>query len=112
MFAQYLASFTEFEIDRPDIFWLSGHESPSRTRLKCLRIFFQALRRISLRVDGHREHKDIFADEIANLVLDLRQSRRRQRTNIGATRVDEADDDDLALDQVIVESHRFSILGD
>src|SRR5262245_45894593 len=109
--AQYFAALAELVIDRPDVLRLSGHEGPSGAGAERPGILLEPLGRIVLRVDRHRNHEDVAAHEVAELLLDLRHAGGRQRADVAAAGVDEADDDDLALDQVVVEPHRLAVLG-
>src|SRR5499427_1019794 len=99
-----VAAVAELVIDGPDVRHFSGQKQPARSDVERVRECLHPLRRIVFRIDGHRDKKEVTSDRTIELILDLRHFGRGERTEILATRIDEADHHDLAFDHVVVKT--------
>src|SRR5262249_4548639 len=62
--------------------------------------------------DRHGNEEEVASDRTIELVLQLGHSGRGERTEVLATRVDEADDHDLAFDHVVIKMQGSPVLVD
>src|SRR5262249_22805177 len=106
------AAVAELKADGLDVLWQPGQEQPAGAGMKGIDVLLEALGGIVFRVDADRIKEDVAADAVAELLLGLAQPRRRQRADVLAAGVNEAQDHDLVLDQIVVELERPAVLGD
>ena len=109
--AQNPAAVAQLVADGVDVLRLAGQEQPAGTGPKRVRILLEPLRRIGLRIDADRIEEDVATHAVAQLLLQLGQPGRRQRTDILAGGEEKADDEDLVLDQIVIELQRLPVLG-
>src|SRR5262249_33455983 len=102
----------ELVIDGSDVRYLSGQKQPTRSDVECVGECLHPLRRIVFWIDRNGNEEEVASDCTIKLVLQLRHLGCSERTEILATRVDEADDDDLAFDHVVIKSQCSAILVD
>src|SRR5262252_6855854 len=107
-----VAAVAELVIDGSDVRYLSGQKQPTRSDVECVGECLHPLRRIVFWIDRHGNEEEVASDCTIKLVLQLRHLGCRERTEILATRVDEADDDDLAFDHVVIKIQCSAILVD
>src|SRR5262249_42022212 len=107
-----VAAVAELVIDGSDVRHLSGQKQPTRSDVECVGECLHPLRRIVFRIDRHGNEEEVASDCTIKLVLQLRHLGCSERTEILATRVDEADDDDLAFDHVVITIQWSAVLVD
>src|SRR5262249_19101692 len=94
-----------------DVVRLTREEVPAWAHALGLRERAQNLGRVVLGIERDREKRDVPADAFSERFLDFEQIQRRHRTGDPTTREHEVDRDDLALDEVVVETDRPALVG-
>ena len=112
MLAEKPAAFAEPLADLVDVFRNAGEKQPAGTGAERLGVLLHLVGGVVHRIDADRIEEDVLADAVAKSILQLRHSRRRDRADIPAAREQEADDEDLVLDQVVIEVEDLAVLGD
>src|SRR5215469_6396558 len=107
-----VAAVAEFVIDGSDVRHFSGQKQPTRSDVESVGKCLHPLRRIVFWIDRHGNEEEVASDCTIKLVLQLRHLGCRERTEILATRVDEADDDDLAFNDVVIKIQCSAVLVD
>ena len=88
----------------------AGIEAPPGPGLELRHVLPKALRRIQLGVDADGVHQDVFPDSAIQLPVDHLHPSGFGRAGVLARGVDEVDDDHLAIDQVILETHDLPVV--
>ena len=101
LFVEFLAGFAH----RVDIGLASGGEQPARSGTDHLCVIRERLGRVALRIDRKRQHQDISAYVLRQLVLHLMQIRQRHRARLFALRIHQVHQDRASADQVVIEAH-------
>src|SRR6266700_1038021 len=98
--------------DAFDVVLLAGEKQPAGSDMKLLGIGLEHGGRVPLGIDADRVEEEVFADAVAEQLLDLDQPRRLERALILAAGVDEVDRYLLALEQIVVDENGRPVLRD
>ena len=101
-----------FLADELDVVRVTRKEQPAGANTELLGIGLQHRRRVALGIDADRVEEDVLANPIAQEPLHLHEPRRLERALVLAIGVDEIDRHRLALQQVVVEVDRGTVLRD
>src|SRR5215467_15518474 len=107
-----VAAVAELAVDDPDVRQLSGQKQPTRSDVECVGERLQPLRRIVFWIDRHGNKEEVASNRTIELILDLRHFGCGERTEILATCIDEADDDDLPFNHVVIKIQSSPVLVD
>src|SRR5258708_39573404 len=108
MLAQRPALVAERGVDQSDITWLSGQKQPSWPSGECFGKTFEPFWRNALRIDGQRNQENIATYALAQLLLHLRNPRRRERADVRTVPIDDADQHSLAIDFLVIQCQRLA----
>src|SRR5215831_1433730 len=107
-----VAAVAKLVIDGSDVGRLSGQKQPARSDVEGVGERLHPLRCIVFRIDRHGNEEEVAPDGTIKLICELRHSGRGERTEVLATRIDEAHNYDLAFDHVVIKIQRSPILVD
>ena len=102
-----LAKFVQHPIYVP---FFASEKVPAGPGVKFLCIFFQAGRRVDLRVNADRNDVNILANMIAQGLLQFLKIAIHRQTASLASCEERVDDHHLVLEQIAVEAHPLTVL--
>jgi len=103
-----LAQHAELFPEQADVVGLAGEKQPVGAELGGVDL--EHRRRVALRIHADRIEHHVAAGALAEELVCAHQARGLERTHFGALGIHEVDRDRFALDEVVVEPDRLSIL--
>lgn len=103
MLGDPLSALSQFVTHSLHIRRLSSQEQPARPGAECIRVFFEFLRRVVIRINADRNKENVTPDDVTQLFFQLRKACGNNGANVPARGINETQDYDLAFQHIVIE---------